>query len=194
MRIELLEADLAELEALGLTPLQALRRGLRELGRRPTYGRLRETGADRQALEELVHFYAQEVADLRRLRFAYATSDPDFERSRQQHEAVERATAELRRRLLTELRARLETVRREEEALETALRDRGGDPGRIGPHVLPEQAIDLRAMPYHEPRTPLTLSPPPVPSGLLRWLRWRLSRRGGRGGGDNRPTADSGAA
>jgi len=177
MRIELLEADLAELEALGLTPAQALRRGLRALGARPTYERLRQAGISRQSLEELVHFYADQAADLRLLRFAYATRIPEFERSRRRYEVVEQDTAELRRRLVPALKARLRAVRREEEALERALRERGLDPERIGPRVPPEQAIDPRPMPWEGEPAPLTLSPLPARAGLRERLRSRLQRR-----------------
>ncbi|MER3410462.1 MAG: hypothetical protein C4306_10320 [Thermoleophilia bacterium] len=174
MRLELLEADVAELQAMGLTPPQALRRGLGALGARPTYERLRETAVTPESLQELVHFYADQAADLRLLRFTYATRMPAFERARRCYEGVEQKTAELRRRVVPELKARLRAVREEEEALERALRERGLDPGRIGPRVPPAQAIDPRPMPWEGDPEPLTLSPPPVRSSLRERVLARL--------------------
>lgn len=177
MRIDLLDVDLAELAALSLSPEQALRRGAAALAARPTYQRLRHREGSREALEELIHFYAHQAADLRLLRFSFVQKLPEHERSRSRRERVERDTAELRRRLVPALKARLRAVREEEEALERELRRRGIDPDRIGPRVPPAEAIDPRPMPWEGEPAPLPLLPPLPPRiPLRRRLASRLQR------------------
>jgi hypothetical protein len=177
MRIELLDRDLAELEELGLTAAEALRRGKAALGARPTYTRLRHLRAGEEALAELIHFAAEQAADFRLLRYASVAQAPAFAGSRRRHERVERETAELRLRVVPRLQAELRALRREEERLEAVLRGRGLDPDRIGRKVPPEEAIDLASLPGEGALAAAALPELPPRRARLARLRARFRRR-----------------
>ncbi|MGB2952834.1 MAG: hypothetical protein WBB74_05520 [Gaiellaceae bacterium] len=176
MRIELLAADREEFGAAGIEPEDAFRRGVAALGSRPTHGKPREAPGTAAGVEELVHLYAEAAADMRLLRFSFATKAGDYHRSRERYDAVESSMADLKKGKVPALRARLRELRSHEAELERKLRECGRDPGRIGPRVPAETAIDPTPKPGEGDEGRRTLPPLPPRTRLLA----RLLGPGGR--------------
>ena len=174
MKVELLEADLDELGAAGIEPHEAFARGLKALGRRPIHEKPREVPGTAAATAELVHLVAEATADLRLLRFSFATKAGDYHRSRARHDAVDREMADLRRELAPRFRARLRELRLREAELERELRERGVDPSPIGPHVPRGEAVDPTPKPGEGDEERQRLSRLPPRRGLFERLfrRW----------------------
>jgi hypothetical protein len=176
VNVQLLAADNVELEELGLAPVEAFERGVLELGRQDA-DRPQEEPATEAATHELVHLYARVAADVRQLRFEYATKAAEYERSRREYDDLERALAGLGREVVPAGRARLDALRRRESGLERELAARGIDGSAIGPHVPPGTAIDPTPRPGEgepQPRILPRLSGRPT---IGECLRRRLRRR-----------------
>jgi hypothetical protein len=174
MTVELLREDIAELPA-GRGVEEAAARGLEALGTRPICDRPREAPGSAAAVAELVHLYAAAAAELRMLRFSYGLRKGEYSRSAAEYEELESALAAARRDLVPRLRSRLGDLRGEERRLELALRERGLDPGAIGPLVPDGQALDPTPRPGEGMPQPRRLTPLAPRPGL----RDRFRRRTG---------------
>jgi hypothetical protein len=167
MRVQLLATDSAELRALGTAPEEALERGLAALGRRATHDRLREPGGTERGLAELRDLFAEMTADMRVMRYLFATKAPGYRSSSDRFDAVEHQMRRLRRDLVPGLRRELRTLRAREALLARELAWRGRDPDAIGPHVPPGEAMDPSPKPGEGPEERYTLSPLPPRRSLL---------------------------
>lgn len=178
MRLTLLERDVRELSERGVTVDDALQRGLAALGRRPRLERATAAPGSTEAVEELVHLHAEAAADVRMLRFGYATRSEDYEASRRRYDAVEGYLADLRRHVAPALRAQLRELRAREASLEQELRAHGVDPGTVGPIVPEATSVDPSPRPGEGERRRHALRPlPPRRSARERLEEWWAQRR-----------------
>lgn len=157
----MLTADVDELGRLGIQIQEAFDRGRAALGDRVVRQQLGERPGTEAGLAEVRDAFAEAAADLRLIRFAYATKAPVYRRSASEYDALEERSRELRRDVVPQLRARLRELRAREQALERELHARGLEPGAIGPRVAPSEAIDPTPKPG-EGAEPLRL-PGPLP-------------------------------
>jgi len=178
VKVELLAADRAELEELGIDPQQAFDRGRAAIGNRHTHARLVERPGTEAGVEELADLYAERFADLHLVRFSFAVAAPEYERSRRAFDAVDAHGRAIQRDVAPRLRARLRRLRLREEELELAVAARGLDPGTIGPRVVDGEAIDTTERPGEGARKARSLTPlPPRRSTLARLLHFRPDAR-----------------
>jgi hypothetical protein len=167
VELTLLAADVEELRALDLDPTHAARRGIAALGTRPTYSQLREPAETEAGTRELVHLYADTAAEMRGLRYSFATKSREYDRSRRRYDAVDAAMASIQLETAPRLRQRLGVLRARESVLEQRLRGRGIEVDAIGPKVPRGQAIDPTPKPTETRETRATLAPLPPRRGRL---------------------------
>jgi hypothetical protein len=175
--VELLQADLDDLEREGVDVDEAFERGCRAAAERTIHDQPSESPETAAGLAELVDLYAEAAADMRLLRFAYARERPRYLRSRNRYDALEGALNEIRRQVAPGLRARLLALRLEEAELERGLRGHGIDPGEVGPHVEPGRAIETSPRPGEGVLGQRSL--PPLPPARPGWVKRLLERRRG---------------
>jgi hypothetical protein len=176
VNVELLTADITELDELGLDVQQAFERGCKAIGNRPTRERIAEKPDTEAGVAELVDLFAERSADLHLVRFSFATAAPEYDRSTCAFDAIDARGREIQRDVAPTLRARLRELRTREAELERAVAMRGLDPRTIGPMVPAGEAIDPTKRPGEGPRERRHLTPLPVRRSLLS----RLRRRGPR--------------
>jgi len=177
VKVELLQADLDELEPLGIRVEDAFARGSGAVLARTVRDAPTEPPGTERGLAELVDLYAETAADMRLLRFSYALRQPGYRRSRSRYDAVESQLAEASRKLAPSLRARLRHLRGEEARLEAELRALGIDPSLIGPHVPQGRAIDPSVRPGEHRAKRRALAPLPPRRSWLERLRRRAGPR-----------------
>lgn len=173
MEVEVLARDLDELADAGIDAAEALARGAGAIGRRRVDGRLDAVGGPADRWPALLDLYAEAEADLRLVRFDFATRAPSFDEAALRHRELTRTVRSLRTTRSPALAAELLQLRAREETLERELRARGLDPRDVAPPLPPERTTDLTYALLHLPRgmQPAGTPPPQQPRGLRRWRR-----------------------
>lgn len=160
LRVELLTRDLDEIAAAGTDPAVALARGARALGNRMLGARLDDPAREGRRLDDLADAYAHADADLRLVRFGFATRAPGYEEAARRHRTLTATVRALRTKRAPELAAELLELRASEETLERELLAAGLDPEAIAPPVPPEETTDLSYALLHLPRAARGARPP----------------------------------
>lgn len=172
MKVELLAADVRDLEEFGTRVSDSFDRGCAAIGDRRTHARIEERPHTDEGLAELVDLFAERSADLRLVRFSYATKKAQYARSTQSYDDIEEYLRLVRRDVAPALRARLRELRAREAELEHALAERGIDARAVGPLVPDGSAVDPTPKPGEGPAQRVRLAPLPPKRSLL----WRLLR------------------
>jgi hypothetical protein len=128
------------------------------------------------AIDEAAHLFAETVADMQLIRFAFAAKAPAYHRSRERYEAVDDGLLEFQRGIVPSLRRELRELRAREAELEQELRERGIDPAAIGPQVDEAHSVDPSPKPWEEGLTRRRLPPLGPRKSLLQRLRERLGQ------------------
>lgn len=169
LRVELLTRDLDELAADGTDPAEALARGAEALGSRVLEARIDDPARHERRLDDLADVYAHADADLRLVRFAFATRAPGYDEAARRHRALTGTVRALRTVRAPELAAELLELRAREQTLERELLAAGLDPEAVAPPVPPEETVDLSYALLHLPRAPQDApSPEPPRRGFRR--------------------------
>jgi hypothetical protein len=176
MKATLLLADLDELERVATSADAAFARGAAALGARPMHDRPTEPPRTEQAVQELVHLYAESYAQMRLLQFAYTTNARRYDPSKGRYRTVEEGLFDARKHVVPALRTRLRQVKEREEALVRELESRGVTAGAVGPIVTPEHAQETSLRPGEDPIQRRTLPPLAPRQSLLDRLRGRSRR------------------